>query len=483
MSVQFDNAVSLAQQYNLPPPPNPETNPTGYDQWLQGTAAPYVAEPAYHPQFGNLLAANGGQSPVPAGSFADQVRGQDPQAGIDMDLALLSQDVYNTEGATAIGAGSWSRVEDLPPGISTPLSSDATGFQAAIYTDGNGRYVLAFAGTDPKSGSDWLTNAGQGLGFETAQYRDAMALAQEASAEWGDNLVITGHSLGGGLASAGALATDNPAVTFNAAGLSDESLRSLGFTPNGAREVAADGLVRRYNVENDILTGAQQNGMPLPDAVGHELRLDNTNFIKDPIRAHLMPAVLSGLEAGNVTPVETSPLEQAIERPGEALFDFAGNVIREGGGLVVDTAKDVAELGGDLAESGQDLLTGRPIDAVFGATGDLAEFTLQASGNVVNRGLSLTGDAVNGAGNLAGGLIRDLGDAVGLPDVGSTVGGWIEGGTQWLGDGLDSLGGLVERGLDTVGNAVSDGLNSAGEWTQNRWNDFKDSNWNPGNWF
>ncbi|MDH5821818.1 hypothetical protein QFW77_02255 [Luteimonas sp. RD2P54] len=482
MSVQFDNAVSLAQQHNLPPPPDPQTNPAGYNQWLQ-EAAPYVAEPAYHPQFGSLMAANGDTSPVPAGSFAEQARGQDPQAVLDMDLALLSQDVYNTEGATAIGAGSWSRVEDLPPGISTPLSSDASGFQAGIYTDGNGRYVLAFAGTDPKSGSDWLTNAGQGLGFDTAQYRDAMALAQEARAEWGDQLVITGHSLGGGLASAASLATGNPAVTFNAAGLSDQSLRSLGFTPNGAREVAADGQVRRYNVENDILTGVQQNGMPLPDAVGHELRLDNTNFIKDPIRAHLMPAVLSGLERGNVTPVETSPLDSAIERPGEAVLDLAGNAIREGGGLVVDTARDGIDLGRDLLDSGRDLANGRPIDAVVGATGDVAEFALQGTGNVLNRGLALTGDAVNATGNLAGGLVRDLGDAVGLSGVGDTVGGWIEGGTQWLGDGLDTVGGLVERGLDWAGDKVSSGLNTAGEWAQDRWNDVKDSNWNPGNWF
>ena len=36
-----------------------------------------------------------------------------------------------------------------------------------------------------------------------------------------------GHSLGGGLASAAMLATGAPGVTFNAAGLSDNTLRSL----------------------------------------------------------------------------------------------------------------------------------------------------------------------------------------------------------------------------------------------------------------
>ena len=92
MSVEFNTAQSVAEQYRLPPPPDPQVDPAGYDQWLQGNAA-YVAEPAYHPQFGQLFAANDPQAPVPASSFADEVRGQQPQTGIDHDLALLSEDV------------------------------------------------------------------------------------------------------------------------------------------------------------------------------------------------------------------------------------------------------------------------------------------------------------------------------------------------------------------------------------------------------
>ncbi|MBC7991394.1 MAG: DUF2974 domain-containing protein [Luteimonas sp.] len=528
MSVQFNTAQSIAEQYRLPPPPDPQVDPAGYDQWLQGNAA-YVAEPAYHPQFGQLFAANDPQAPVPAGSFSDEVRGQLPQAGIDHDLALLSEDVYNAESTNRIGAGNWTRVQDadLPPGISTPRSSDATGFQAAIYTDGNGRYVLAFAGTDPTSIPDWIANGGQGLGFETAQYRDAMALAQEASAEWGDNLVITGHSLGGGLASAAALATDSPAVTFNAAGLSDETLRSLNFTPNGAREVAADGLVRRYNVQNDILTGAQQGVSPLPDAVGYELRLDNTYLIKDPIRAHLMPAVLRGLENGHVTPIETSPLDTALARPGEAVLDVAGNVIREGVGLVGDVASVATDLTSDVVDAGRDLVNGRPVDAALSLTGDVVDAGLNLTGDIVDRSLNLAGDTVQASGNLVGGLVRDLGNAVGLDGAGRTVGGWIEDGSQWLGNGLDTAGTWVNEKLDTAGAWVSDQLDTAGDWATDRltdagnwvadravdagnwvadratdvgnwvgdrasdvgnwagdrWNDFKESGWNPGNWF
>ena len=493
---------------SLPPAEQPHVGP--HAQLYNQSAAylPVSSDPAYHPQFGELAAANDPQPPAPAIPFADQVRGRQPQTQLDHDLALLSQDVYNAEAGAPVGAGRWTRVSDADleaAGITTPRSSDATGFQSAIYTDGAGRYVLAFAGTDPTSVQDWIANGGQGLGFDTAQYRDAMALAQEAAAAYGDNLAITGHSLGGGLASAAALATDNPAVTFNAAGLSDQTLRSLNFTPNGAREYAAEGLVRRYNVENDILTGAQQGVSPLPDAVGHELRLDNTYLIKDPIRAHLMDAVLRGLEHGNVTPVETSALDRAVARPGEAALDLTGNVLREGGGLIADTWGVATDLTGGVVDAGRDVLNGRPLDAVAGLTGDVVDASLQTVGNVADRTLNLAGDTVQASGTLVGGWVRDLGGAVGLDGAGNTVGGWIENGTQWASDRLDDAGTWVSEKLDSAGGWVSDKLEAAGDWASDRvtdarnwlgdratdvgnwagdrWNDFKQSNWNPGNWF
>src|SRR3546814_12797552 len=89
------------------------------------------------------------------------------------------------------------------------------------------------------------------MGFETGQYSDAIALAQRAEQVFGEgNVVVTGHSLGGGLASAAALATGASGVTFNAAGLSNETLESLGFNPNAVRDSVSDsGQLRRYIVK------------------------------------------------------------------------------------------------------------------------------------------------------------------------------------------------------------------------------------------
>lgn len=60
----------------------------------------------------------------------------------------------------------------------------------------------------------------QALGMDIKQYNQAIDLVTKLSKALGaENLVITGHSLGGGLASASSLATGIKAETFNAAGL------------------------------------------------------------------------------------------------------------------------------------------------------------------------------------------------------------------------------------------------------------------------
>lgn len=87
---------------------------------------------------------------------------------------------------------------------------------AGIYSD-NQQYVLSFAGTNDRH--DWLSNIRQAVGYEDVQYNEAVALGKTAKMAFGDALVITGHSLGGGLAATAALATGTFAVTFNAAGL------------------------------------------------------------------------------------------------------------------------------------------------------------------------------------------------------------------------------------------------------------------------
>jgi len=148
------------------------------------------------------------------------------------------------------------------------------GFQAALYggADG-GPYYLAMAGTNPLSLADWGANAVQALGFRSSQYEKAVALAQSVAAKVGaGNLIIVGHSLGGGLASAAAIATGARAITFNAAGLNR-------IYRNGS---AAD--IRAHYTRGDILNMVQRY-TPLPNSVGVQVP-HTPGWSKNPISRH-----------------------------------------------------------------------------------------------------------------------------------------------------------------------------------------------------
>ncbi len=246
-------------------------------------------------------------------SFGDEVRGTAPKA-IDITLAHLARDVYTSDDRQRDGAAQFRPLTDdqfRQVGIDPALrSSNASGFDADIYGDGQGRYVLAFRGTD--AGKDWATNLGQGLGFETAQYNQAIMLSRQAKVAFGDELVITGHSLGGGLAAVGAAVTDTPAVTFNAAGVKDKTLERIGLDASAVKDEASHGQIRRYAVDNEILTGLQERNIAtrylMPDAMGHKIELpdpDPQGFwqrvnpiqsVKHSVQMHSMDSVIIAQE-------------------------------------------------------------------------------------------------------------------------------------------------------------------------------------------
>ncbi|GBQ62327.1 hypothetical protein AA103196_0279 [Ameyamaea chiangmaiensis NBRC 103196] len=111
-------------------------------------------------------------------------------------------------------------------------------------------YVIAFGGTDPKNITDDATDVGQALGFQPAQYDDARRIGVLLSAVPADiPIVLTGHSLGGGLATEAAFYSGRPAVVFNAAGLHRDNM------PKGAKPPQVDA----YSVDGDPVTFVQTN--------------------------------------------------------------------------------------------------------------------------------------------------------------------------------------------------------------------------------
>ncbi|CAB5694558.1 PAAR domain-containing protein [Aeromonas dhakensis] len=219
------------------------------------------------------------------------------------------------------------------PGLEKAVfTSKESGFGAALFKSSiNNETMLTYRGTNNKvtGKMDWMTNIAQGLvGAETKQYTQAMHLAtqvQEAVASPSSSLVLVGHSLAGGEASAGVGVTGLPGYTFNAAGLHSNTVSRKGGLPLDK----IGELITTQAVDGEILTmmqGAGKLAVPtlfagigsaiggsggaavggalgslllaggaLPPAAGKMLPLPSQGG--NPVARHGMDQVIAGIEA------------------------------------------------------------------------------------------------------------------------------------------------------------------------------------------
>lgn len=176
----------------------------------------------------------------------------------------MSADVYNTangkykEGEKAGDLGGW-KLSSKNLGIT--LTDNKSGFNSAVYehqtgTDKKGNAIMEYAyvtqGSDfDNGGNDWSENGKQAMGQFSQQYKTSTDNARTLSkALGGADLSFAGHSLGGGLACANALATGRDAYTFNAAGISPAS-RTM-YQLNRPANIQA------YVVEGEIVHTSQK---------------------------------------------------------------------------------------------------------------------------------------------------------------------------------------------------------------------------------
>lgn len=241
-------------------------------------------------------------------SFSDELGGPAPRTE-DRVLADIADAAYHP-GRTSVGNG-WNRVSDTQLealGIAPQLlRDDSSGFKAGLYHDGQD-YVMAYSGTDGVTSGgarDWIANIGQGLGFKTQQYSQAVELARVVDEKLPGRVIFTGHSLGGGLASAASAATGEQAVVFNPAGVHDATYRRLQQDPAAARASADAGQVRKYVVDGELLDYFSGNKHP---------------FVNGLI------AGVGGLAAGGLTRNAVAGL-----RTGETLYSLLSHIPKASG--------------------------------------------------------------------------------------------------------------------------------------------------------
>ena len=187
---------------------------------------------------------------------------------------------------------------------STDLNDTKTGFKADIYKDKNGDYVLVYRGTysDPDHPEndlvhDWSKewtddNMRQGLGMGSEQYNKSIDIAKKVNRNKpkGKQLTITGHSLGGGLATAAGAATGSKTYAFCPAGVHPNTYKMYGVqNPDTSK-------VHTYYSNQDFLNMASNNLSLMPKAAGERIMLhtlDNFNFAK----GHDLPLLLKAIQA------------------------------------------------------------------------------------------------------------------------------------------------------------------------------------------
>jgi hypothetical protein len=180
------------------------------------------------------------------------------------DLASLNDEGYIDGGfdekrnADLIKNTGYGRVRDgdMPKGFTENVITTDDGFVGILYYNKEqDNYAFNVRGTENFFGSqDRATNGYNALGYKTGEYTTGIDVARDLQDALPDgNLILTGHSKGGGIVSAAALDTGLEAVTFNPAGLHDRAISEYDLNSDNAKNITA------YNVENEILTTVQDS--------------------------------------------------------------------------------------------------------------------------------------------------------------------------------------------------------------------------------
>jgi hypothetical protein len=206
-------------------------------------------------------------------------------------MAALAQDVYLAAKGEGQPPPGWTRLSEQPKQLAdfahrlnmTPaqllhlLRPNESGFRAEIYLPDAGvlgpgyKISVAIKGSsgqvmtsdgklhDTTSEDFAGNNFPQSIGMETDYYDRGMTLALHLQEE-GVSVEYTGHSLGGGVASAASAVSGERATTFNAAGLNPLTTTRFATQHPSVRVYQdLDQRITAYQVQGELLNDGVQN--------------------------------------------------------------------------------------------------------------------------------------------------------------------------------------------------------------------------------
>ena len=385
---------------------------------------------AVNGSLGGAKAVGGAAKAGSGGSGSDPYNGKprEGEAGRDADYARLAQAAY--ENGDPIPDG-WRKISDdelAELGI-TPFDLDnINGMQATIYQNADGKYVLAFRGTElgltvegaKDLFSDYL--GGTYTGVASPQVISAIALSTKLAKKVGpENVDFTGHSLGGELASVAAIATGGQAVTFNAAGVSftSETLARGSCLTNFGTQSPMDGSnVKAYSYALDPLNNVQDglNGTDIVDLVAP--RAYGERHI---ISASEGASPFDGIKYNHNVERMYGALDAQYENPSANHIAASGKPTATVAlGYVADGyANGLGEVGNGYVNAGSDIKSG--FDSAGQHISSGAERAGQAwnQGDYVGAATETATGAAQAAGDVAVGAAKGAGDVL----VGAVKGG------------------------------------------------------------
>jgi hypothetical protein len=154
--------------------------------------------------------------------------------------------------------GSWERVDIRGPLKSLDSTIRPEKFGLYQHRDTN-EAILVFRGTEPLDARDWLINVATTHGRLISDYKLADRVASWAKDRFG-NVLLAGHSKGGGAAQYAAAKTGLRAICFNSVGLPKSLIEEMGLSENSPASVD------HFGIKGDWVSNV--GGKYRPDGMG-----------------------------------------------------------------------------------------------------------------------------------------------------------------------------------------------------------------------